>query len=207
MTYNLPKPHLSFSQIELWIKARETYRKKYYAKDPPQYAQSPEMAFGNEVTEAMERNEEWCAFIPRHKTFEHEMIFDIGGVKILAYIDNIDLETMTFREQKTGRTPWTQNKVNKHKQLDIYSLGLQEKYGKINDKCELVHVMTEKVLKTKMFQGIELESDSYDLKLTGEYTIFERIITQQERDDMKTLIIKVAREIEEDWVANKHLYE
>jgi len=204
---NLPKNHLSFSQIELWIKAPETYRKKYYAKDPPQYGQSIEMAFGNEVTEAMERDEDWTSFIPRHRTFEHEMLFDIEGVKILAYIDNMDLETMTFREQKTGRTPWTQKKVDKHKQLDIYSLGLQEKFGKVNDECELIWVKTEKKLKTKMFQGIELESDSYDLKLIGEYEIFKRIITQQERDEMKTLIIKVAREIEEDYRANKHIYE
>ena len=207
MKYKLPRDHISFSQIELWIKAPETYRKKYYAKDPPQYTQSPEMAFGNEVTLAMERGEDWVSFIPRYETFEHEMIFDIEGVPILAYIDNIDLNTMTFREQKTGRTPWTQKKVDKHKQLDIYSLGLQEKFGKINDKCELIWVKTEKTPKKKMFQGIELESDSYDLKLTGEYKIFERIITQQERDDMKQLIVKVAKEIEEDFAANKHLYE
>lgn len=206
MKYNLPRPHLSFSQLELWIKAPETYRKKYYPEHTPEHYQSKEMAFGNEVTLAMERGEDWTAFIPRHKTFEHEMTFDIDGVKILAFVDNMDLETIEFMEQKTGRTKWTQNKVNKHKQLDIYSLGLQLKFGRITDKCKLIWVGTEKIYKTRMMGDIELTNGSYDLKLTGEYEIFERIITQQERDEMRALIVRVAKEIEEDFTALKHLY-
>ena len=61
----LPVGHLSFSQITLWLSAKETYRKKYYPDVRPQYTQTIEMAFGNEVTEAMERDEEWTSCPPR----------------------------------------------------------------------------------------------------------------------------------------------
>ena len=203
---NLPKPHLSYSQIDLWIKAKETYRKTYYPKVRPHFGQSPEMAFGNEVTLAMERGEKWTDFIPRYQVFEHEFLKPIEGVSIKGAVDNMNPKIIQFMEQKTGRTPWTQAKVDKHKQLDIYSLLLQEEFGRVTDECYLVWVKTEKVKKTIMMGDIELEGESTEIKLTGEYKIFPRIITQKERDTMRALIIQVAREIEEDYAAMKHLY-
>ena len=210
---NLPKPHLSFSQIILWLTSKESYRKKYYPAITPEYASSIYMEFGNIVTLAMENKEDWVKFIPCFDTFEHNpnnnpetKTIDVDGVPILAYIDNIDLEKVKFREQKTGMTPWNETKVNKHLQLDIYSLLLQIEFGRVTDECELVWVQTEKKFKSVMMGDIELLGDTFDLVLTGKYEVIPRIITQADRDACRALIVKVGREIEEDYAAMKHLY-
>lgn len=204
MIYNLPKPHLSFSAISLWLSSKETFRKKYYGeayKNPT----SPEMRFGNYVTEAMERKEEWVAFIPRLEKFEHEMLVDVDGVKILAFVDSVTLKDGKFYEQKTGRTKWTQSKVNRHMQLDLYSLLLQITEGHVQDECTLVWVETKKTQDTREFGGMTLSGPS-KIELTGVYDPIPRIVTQKDRDKMRKLIVQVAKEIEEDYKAFKDLY-
>ena len=171
------------------------------------FATSPEMDFGNKVTEAMERGEEWCSFIPRHPVFEFDASMEIDGVPIKAYVDNFCPERIKFREQKTGRTPWTQSKVNKHIQLDMYSTLLEEKFGRVDDECELIWVGARKVRKTVTLPGgIVIEADSTDIELTGDYTIFTRVITAEERKACREMIVRVAKEISEDYRAMKHLY-
>jgi len=165
------------------------------------------MLFGNTVTEAMERGEEWCAFIPRYPKFEHKMFIEVEGVPIMAFVDNMCPDTIAFKEQKTGRTPWTQNKVDNHLQLDIYSMLLEEEFGKVVDECELVWVKTEKVPKKVMMGDIELEGESTEIQVTGEFEVFKRVITEEDRDEVRKTIIRVAHEIEEDFSAMKHLYE
>jgi len=203
----LPKKHLSFSQIILWQTARETYRKKYYPKERPVYVQSPEMAYGNEVTEAMERGEAWTNFIPRYKTFEYDASFEVEGIHVEAYVDNINLDTVQFNEQKTGRTPWTQNKVNNHLQLDIYSTLLELKLGKVHDTCYLTWIKTaRKPKQITLANGDVIEAESQELMLTGELETFKRVITKEERENCKKLIVQIGKEIAEDYAALKHLY-
>ena len=205
----LPKPHLSFSQITMWLTAKESYRKNYYPKIPPLFHSNVYMRYGNEVTEAMERKEPWVSFIPCYDTFELPLLIDIDGVMIKAFIDNIDMKTLRFREQKSAMTSWSENKINKHIQLDIYSLLLQEKYGKITEKCSLVWVETQKVeAKPVIMDGIELTGLGVapKLKLTGKFKETERIITSEDRGKMRALIGKVAKEISEDYQAMGHLY-
>lgn len=203
----LPKGHLSFSQIILWQTARETYRKKYYPLVRPPYASSLEMAYGNEVTEAMERNEPWTHFIPRYKTFEYDASFEIEGIPIEAYVDNIDLDRVQFNEQKTGRTPWTQNKVENHLQLDIYSTLLELKLGKVHDTCYLTWVKTAwKPKEITLVTGDTITADSSELMLTGEFQMFKRVITKEDRERCKKLIVEIGKEIAEDYAALKHLY-
>jgi len=203
----LPKPHLSFSQIQLWLSSRDGYRKRYYPQEKTTYFSSPEMEFGNTVTLAMEKGEEWTKFIPRYKTFEHKLLVEIEGIPILGYIDNINLKTLQFAEQKTGRTKWTQKKVDKHLQLDLYSLLLHEKYGKVKEECYLLWVETEKIKKKVMMGDIELEGDSTDIGLTGNYTMFPRTITKKDREKMRSLIVKVAAEIELDYLHKADSYQ
>lgn len=202
---NLPKEHLSFSQINTWLTSPETYRKKYYGG--VKYGTTPAMAFGNEVTEAMERGEDWVAFIPRHPVFERELKVDIDGIPVLMYIDNLDPKTNTFREQKTGKSPWTQNKVDKHLQMDIYSLGLEIADGFVDDVCDLIWVETIIEKENYSFDGHEMEGGTPKIKLTGDYKIFPRTITAEDRQKCRDLIVRVGREIEEDYSAYKHLYE
>ncbi len=203
---NLPRRHLSFSQIDLWINSQESYRKRYYPKTPPPFMSNVYMEFGNEVTLAMERGEKWVAFIPRLPVFEQKLFIDIDGVPVMAFVDNMDLDAVAFNEQKTGMTAWTENKVQKHLQLDIYSLLLKEKFGKITDECNLVWVQTQKHIDADIKEKKGLKNEIPTLSLTGEFTVIPRIITQDERDACRELIVKVGREIEEDWLAMRHLY-
>ena len=202
----LPKGHLSFSQITLWLTARETYRQKYYPAVRPEYATSPEMAFGNAVTEAMERNEEWCAFLPRFQTFEFDISGEVDGVKVEAYIDNIDLESLKFREQKTGRTPWTMEKVMGHIQLDIYSVLLEERFKRPAEHSELVWAKTRRKKSIIDVMGHQVEAETSEIELTGEYSVFVRTISKEERAACREMIVRVGREIAEDYAALKHLY-
>jgi len=200
----LPKEWLSFSQIDLWLKAKETYRKKYYGG--VKFATTAAMEFGNKVTLAMAANEPWTAFIPRYPRFEREIFIEIEGIPIKAAIDSIRDDINQFCEYKTGKTVWTQNKVNKHCQLDLYSLLLEEEDGFVTDECYLIRIGADTVNKTVMMGDIELEGESTERQLTGEIDIFPRIITKGERQAMRELVVRVGREIEEDYAAFKHLY-
>lgn len=200
----LPKGHLSFTQIDTWLKSKPTYRKKYYGG--VSFATTPAMEFGNAVTLAMERGEEWVSFIPHHPVFEREFLVNVEGIPIKAAIDNMDITVNRFREQKSGKTPWTANKVKKHLQLDIYSLLLELEDGFVEDECDLIWVKTENVTKNIEMDGHLLEGASTEIRLTGEFEIFPRIITKEEREAVRSLIVKVGREIEEDFAAYKHLY-
>ena len=163
----LPKKYLSFSQIELWIKSPESYRKRYYPEIAPPQFTTVYMAFGNEVTEAMERNEPHVAFIPRHKTFELKLEVEVEGVPILAFVDNIDMETIAFNEQKTTMTSWSENKIKKHIQLDIYSLLLQIKFGRVTDECNLVWAGTRKKEHKERKRGFD--NNNAMMELTGDH--------------------------------------
>lgn len=216
----LPVGHLSFSQITLWLSGRETYRKKYYPDVRPSYAQSPEMAFGNYITEEMEKGNPLFDFIPRYDTFEYpskvvpEVNFEVEGVIIKAYIDQLWLEKVKYREQKTGRTPWTQNKVNKHIQLDLYSMLLEQHFGFVDEDTELIWVPARKKVKTvELPGGHTVTAESTEIEVVGPcaeyplgYVSFPRRITAAERLAIKQLVVRVAKEISEDYKAMKHLY-
>lgn len=200
---NLPKPHLSFSQIDLWLRSPETYRRKYYGD--VKFATTPAMEFGNKVTLAMEAGEEWVSFIPHLPIFERELLVDIEGVPVLMFIDSSD-ETNAFYEQKTGKTRWSENKVMKHLQLPLYSLGLQIADGFVQDECSLIWVEAQApVVKRGLGMKPKVTADTYTL--TGRFEKTPRVITQTERDETRQLIYRVAREIEEDFAAKRHLYE
>lgn len=200
----LPKEHLSFSQIDLWLRSKETYRKKYYGG--VKFATTAAMAFGNEVTLAMAAADPKYDFIPRYPRFEREMLVVIDGIPVKAAIDSIDDSVNRFYEYKTGRTKWTQNKVDKHCQLDLYSLLLEEEDGFVTDECTLVHIEAENMVKTVKMGDIELEGTSTEIRCTGNIYEFKRVITKEDRARMRELVVKVGREIEEDFAAYKHLY-
>lgn len=220
MNLVLPVGHLSFSQIILWLSSKETYRKKYYPDVRPHYAQTIEMAFGNHITEEMEKNNPLYDFIPRYNTFEYPqnvkpaVNFEVEGVIVKAYIDQLQLPDICFREQKTGRTPWTQNKVNKHIQLDIYSMLLEEHFGTVQDDTELLWVPARKKIKSvTLCDGSVVEAESNEIEVVGPcekyplgYVIYPRTITAYERLAAKEMILRVAKEINEDYRAMKHFY-
>lgn len=201
----LPKGYLSHSAITMRGKGEitESYRKQYYSENPPRFT-TPAMEFGNVVTEAMRRQEEWVSFIPHLPIFERELFVNIKGVPVLMYIDTSN-ENNRFCEQKTTKTRWTEAKIAKHEQLDLYSLGLQIADGFVEDECSLVWVEADAPVQSRGM-GMKKKVTVDDYKLTGKFEETPRTITQEMRDAMADKVLRVAREIEEDFAAVQHLY-
>jgi len=130
MKLNLPKKYLSFSQLTLWSKDREAYRKRYYEGIP--MPDTEYTLFGREVHTAIDTDPKFKDI--RLDTAEKKIAVDIDGVPVLGYIDTFDQHTCDFGEYKSGirkkdgKPRWTQSLVQKHEQLPFYSLLRQEKY-------------------------------------------------------------------------------
>lgn len=205
----LPTGYLSHSQMEAWIgsKSKETYRKAYYGGQ--RFTGNAYTDFGNVVTLAMENKEDWVSFIPRLEVFERKFIVDIDGIPFKGSIDQFLPSDGVFWEQKSVMKQWTPKKIAEHKQFDRYSLAIELLDGFVCDESMLLDVRTEKFEETMMMNGIELQKLGGEpkLRLTGEFNLIPRIVTHEQRKAAYEEIVRVGREIEEDFAAYKHLYQ
>ena len=204
----LPTGYLSFSQMQSWggtDKSRESYRKAYYGGK--RFTGNMYTEFGNKVTLAMENNEDWVSFLPRFSVFEQEFIVDVGGIPFKGSIDQFEPGPNAFVEQKTVMKKWSDNKIKTHKQFDYYSLAIEMMFGYVQDLAWFLDARTAINKKTVMFQGIELQGGSGELELTGEFNMIERYVDHADRQNAYNEIVRVGREIEEDYAAVGHLYK
>lgn len=203
---DLPTGYLSHSQIELWNSSKDSYRKTYYGGK--RFEGNAYTEFGNEVTLAMEKGEEWVAFIPRFSVFERKFIVNVDGIPFKGSIDQFEPATGSFVEQKTVMKKWSDKKIKEHKQFDRYSMAIELLDGFVADQAWFLDVRTEKVQETINFNGIELPKTGGNpkLRLTGEFNLIERIVTHEDRKAAYEEIVRVGREIAEDFAAYKHLY-
>lgn len=203
MAMKLPKKYLSYSQLSLWLDNKDKYRARYYQglEERP----SKELLFGSEMAKGLEAGTIKLPDLIQYRVSEEQIKINIEGIPFFAYIDTFDPENLAFREYKTsknrpdGSPGWTQKRVNEHMQLDIYSLLIQEKYGRVTDLCHLDCICTRNKIKTMEFEGNVLQSESNEVEMTGDIITFPRIITQVERDRMRALIPSIAREIANDY--------
>lgn len=193
--FNLPKGYLSYSAIDTWIKNPEQYRRRYYENE--EFPMTPELTFGKKIAELLEVNDPSVAHIPRYNKPEQSIKCTIDEVPVFGFIDDFDTREHRFREYKTGKTPWTEDRVLKHKQLDLYSLAIEAIYGSVVDLCHLVWMQTERV--ETPHSGRITHADQYGIKMTGEVKIFPREITKDDRLHMRWLLRSVAEEISNDY--------
>lgn len=215
----LPKPYLSYSAIDLWMRDKESYRKRYYLHEP--YFSTPYTEFGNVVGGALEERQ-WdhpalapvVGKVPQQTHPEHRIDVEINGVPVMGFLDDFNLETKAIEEyktgirDKTGKPPWNYVKVQDHKQLDLYSLMVREKYGEWNPDIQLTWMETEwaDISDLVEFGGAMLPNNYIGLRLTGKVKTFERRIDEWELDYMAKIIRSTAEEISEDyqlWTKNK----
>ena len=207
--YYLPKPYLSYSAINDFYYNRDRFRAKYYeGKDWPV---TPELVFGKSIGERLEnvineRTEPITAItystldtvsIPHGDVAEKKLEFEVDGIPILGYIDSFLESDKFIVEMKTGKTPWTQGRVNKHFQLDVYSLGVEILEGKVNDECMLVWLETQRV--ERPIGGRVAHHDAYGIEFTGKVKEFTRVITAEDRQIAYDRIITTAQDISEDY--------
>lgn len=206
---NLPRSHLSYSAIDLWTKSKDQFRKRYYLNERP--PETPEMLFGKKMANLLEKDDPMVRKIPRYFCPEYKLEVMIGDVPMLGYIDSFDPLAFRFYEYKTGRAKtdgkprWDRVAVHETDQLVMYSLLLQEKYGKVENLCHLVWLETHFVEKihTTEFDGKTLEASKREIDLKGHMEVFPRTIKQYERDDLRKKIIRVANEISDDYTKFK----
>ena len=102
------------------------------------------IVFGKNVGERLATEQTFLPEVPRLKEYEHELSVKIGKIQCIGFLDNFDLESKSFAEFKTGKK-WTQDKANKHGQIDMYAAMIYLKYGiKPEDlKISLIWLPTE----------------------------------------------------------------
>lgn len=202
----LPRKYLSYSAWSLWSKNRDQFRDRYY--EGKKGFSTLETVFGKEIGKMLEDNHGDLAHVPRYSEPEYDISIDIEWdgttVRILSYLDSFDPEECQILEYKTGHlskdgsVPWDQTKVENHKQLDWYSMAVNEQHGRVHPECVLVWMETD-----WMEDFIEYKGRKYSkgkrLKLTGKVEIFKRYIYDWQRTKIKQEIIKAAREISADY--------
>lgn len=193
--YNLPKSYLSYSAMSTWLQSPDTYRKRYYENAP--MVVTPELAFGKKIADLLEAKDESVSHIKQYIKPEQKINCEIEGVPIFGFIDSFDPDTRSFYEFKTGRVPWTQKRVDKHLQLDLYSLCIEEIFGSVNDDCELIWLETAQN-KVKM-TGLITHENSHNIVLTGTVKEFKRNITKDDREATKEMVVRIAEEISKDY--------
>lgn len=199
--FNLPKDHLSYSAIDMWLKYPDKYREKYY-KGIEQFV-TPELSFGKKIADLLEAGDESVKHIRRYPVAEKMFNLTIDEVPVFGFMDSFDPSTCSILEFKTGKTPWTQNRVDKHLQLDLYSLAVECMYDHVDDHTMLVWMETERV--DRPVGGRITHHAAYGIKLTGRVTEFHRTVTKDDRLAMRRLLRSVAEEISKDYTEYQKL--
>lgn len=185
------RDYFSWSQYNVWHKSKREFWKQYN-----QNAESRSNKFfdkGKELAQYMEDGhiqqnckdpmlEHVAERMPRLAIMEHKLEVPFKNTKLLGYVDSGEEEGRLFMEYKTGKIPWTQEKVDEHDQLLFYAYMYYVKTG-IIPGCKLIWVET---------------MDTPDgLMYTGEIFPFDRSFTHQEIIDFGDKILDTINEIEE----------
>lgn len=203
MKYNLPKPYLSYSQINLWLKNKNQYRERYY-----QNKKSPETIetiYGKAIAKILEDPIEIAknptlSLVPRYAEPEFEIKIEVDGIPVLGFLDSYNPDTHSFYEYKTSHlNTWNDVSVSRHLQLPFYNFLIKEAHGKVDRVCHLIWIETRFKKQKIEYDGHELQANGRELELTGKIQVFKRTIPKWERDWVKQLLTTTAKEIDEDY--------
>ena len=150
---NLPRGYLSYTQLIMWEKQPKKYKERYFFGG--QTFTNKEMRFGKRFSDALDgkqvNSDESLEMVklatPKYDVAEKKLTatLKIDGyeIKLLGFIDSWQKRTYNFREYKTGKTPWTQNKVDKFEQITFYALLSYLNINKIPKKMFLDWIETQ----------------------------------------------------------------
>lgn len=158
----LPRPYLSWSQMNLWEQNPELYKEVYiYGREnyPSEY-----LELGKEMAEALEKGKSknpiikhLLIFLPKYPKVEYEIKAKLGDIPLLGRFDGYNPRKKIIGEFKTG-VKWTQGMADKSDQLTFYALLIWLKYKKLPNEILLHWVKTE--------------NKDGELKLTGDIKTF-----------------------------------
>jgi hypothetical protein len=187
------REHYSWSQHDMWTRSKRQYWKQYSqgveAKSNRFYDKGKELATFAETGEVEGRGDDAMLKIvtdlmPRLDVPEQEIYFSIPGMdkRILCFVDSASSGGEAFIEYKTGKIPWTQERVDEHKQLPFYALAFYKKHGFIPNS-QLVWVET-------------MDTSEDGLLYTGTVKTFNRDFELKELLALEDEIKETVKEIE-----------
>jgi hypothetical protein len=194
----LPKPHISWSQLYCWTTSKERYRREYF--ECGHKLDTKYLRFGSGIHEMIENgtHKELLPDLIVYEKNEFEIKCDVKGVPTFSILDSYDPVKNVFRDTKTGKIPWTKQKVYKSGQLVFYATTLKWSTGKMPEYGDLDWIQTKE-------GGMEVEdfwrSNEKQLNVTGLVKSFHREFDEREIERMEDLIVKVANEISEAYQA------
>ena len=158
---------------------------------------TPELHFGKKISRLLEIKHDSLSHIKQYSTPEQTIKCEIEGVPIFGFVDSFDPMDCAFLEYKTGTVAWNEKRVAKHLQLDIYSLAIEEIFGKVQDECSLIWMQTRRIEKPQ--EGRVTHEEAYEIEFTDKVKEFKREITKEDRDNTRSLLVQVAEEITLDY--------
>lgn len=188
----LPKPHISWSQMNCWMTNKERFRKEYFENSDK--LDTKYLRFGKGIAELIEKgkHKELLPDLVVYEKPEFKMQCEVMGVPMLGFLDGYDLVKNVFLEYKTGKHPWTQAKVQKHDQLTLYATMLKQLTGKIPEYCDLFWIETKE-------GAVEVEDfwrrNEKEINITGKIVAFHREFDKREIGRMECVVQKAAEEI------------
>lgn len=185
----LPRNYLSYSAMMMWIKSPERFKKEYFEGAPK--LDTKYLRFGKGMAESRQQRE-----LQPGQFTEYEIRVNVCGVPVLSFIDFYDSNTHEFEDDKTGKIPWTDSKVQKLDQLPFYATALKWQTGVIPKRCYINWLET--------IEGVGDDSDFWEsvekkLTLTGKEVRFMRELDPREIDRMEKLIINTATQISNEY--------
>ncbi len=207
-TLETPRGYLSYSQASLWQRSPKQYAALYFdARDELRHSNAA-MNYGKLIADALEKGEQTgdllsdaaMLLLPKYDVadveFRAELKTPAGSIEILAKPDSLDNETKDFREFKTGKTKWTQDKAQNHLQMHWYATVIYLKYG-IIPRASLVWIETETT-------EVELNGQSVkNVQPTGKIEEFSVVFTMTDILRTMALMGTVAQEIAIAWSAHE----
>lgn len=188
----LPKPHLSWSQMDCWERNPVRYRKEYF--ESGHKLDTKYLRFGKGIAKMIEegKHKDLLPDLVVYDSPEFEINTTVLEVPILSFIDSYDSANNVFREYKTGKNPWTQAKVIKHGQLAFYAVALKHSTGKIPEYCDLDWIETkEGALEVDDFW----RENEKQVQVTGKIKSFHKRFSEAEVERMEKRIRKAAEGI------------
>jgi len=191
----LPRGYLSYSALDTWCTSKDLFRRRYY-ENKDKFSGNIYTDFGSKIHDQIENGH---IDVPHGTHHEIEIRPTVLGVPLLCRIDSLGLPEGKVYEFKTGAQPWTQERVDKHKQLDLYALAVREHYGEYHPTTSLTWLETQRVSQAVTLpNGFTVHQDQ--VELTGNVHTFERTIDPDTLDMFAKWLRDTAEEIEKDYV-------
>ena len=159
-----PRPYLSWSQLNLWERDKELYRRTYI--DGLKQFENVYLKTGKALADRLETGiktdnkmiEYLALMLPKYPKVEFEIRANFKGIPVLGRLDCYDPKKRIVGEIKTGKN-WSQGMVDKSGQLTFYAMLVWLKTKKLPSKIRLHWAKTK------------LDSDG-DLQIVGDIKTF-----------------------------------